>query len=170
MKDEEIKKNQLVLKKFDKGKQTLEDLLSMPTSFQNEGLGYVTNQKKHVQQTQNKNTHVPSSSKAMQFVKSHGKPFVHAKPHMKATNTSNSKIQLAGKRISRQNVHPIHMYRSSSTHLTCYHCGRISHTISHCFNKQKVKNVRAVWIPKYLIHGSTNTQGPKRTWVPQVTK
>ena len=138
----------------------------MSTNFHREGLGFIPNGKKNVDQKQKKSTYVASSSKSKYVDKSHA----HTTTHKKATKASTSKSQYAGKRNSINHVHHTHMHKSFNTHLTCYFCGKIGHIISNYHAKKNLKTVRSIWIPKHLIFDSSNANGPKRTWVPQVTK
>ena len=169
-KENELKNNQFSLKKFDKGKQTLNNLLSIPMNFQNEGLGFIPNGKQKAQQANKKITFVASSSKPP-------KSFAYTPPNKKSNaffkgkNTFfTPKFMHAGKAFQRQKIHipPKHLPHTSFT--SCYYCGKSGHLIANCIARKNSQKTRAVWIPKHLIHNATNIRGPKGTWVPKVTR
>ena len=57
---------------------------------------------------------------------------------------------------------------SSSPFIKCYHCGKKGHSASTCnVRKNGVSSVKKVWVSNGTSPTTTNSQGPKRMWVPK---
>ena len=169
-KENDLKANQFSIKKFDKGKQTLDNLLSIPMNFQNEGLGYIPNGKQRIKQSHKKITFVASSSKPS---KSPVYTFSHKRPnaYFQGKNTFNSpKHMYTMKASPKQISHIPPNHHPHSSRMSCYFCGKYGHLIANCTARKNSQKTRAVWIPKHLIYNVTNNGGPKGTWVPKVTR
>ena len=158
-----MKTNQLSIKKFDKGKQILDNLLSTSISFQNEGLGYISKGKQKMQQANKKTTFVASSS-------SPPKTLTYNTPKKRPSTFVNPRNMHAENRYTYKNVHVSYKQHPFTTHKTCYFCGKSGHLIANCIARKNSLKTRTVWIPKHLIHNATNIGGPKGTWVPKVTR
>jgi hypothetical protein len=161
--------------KFNKGKQNLDNILSMRVNFRKEGLGYAPNKKKAFEnKVKTSFVHAslsPSTSKAkaVSNVISKHQSFV-----TKTRNTlSHAQINYAPtpKRQSRsQHVHTNHVrqvYATSSMNVTCHYCGMFGHVNSYCQLKKNEKKMNLIWVRKDLIASWTNKQGPKTVWVPK---
>ena len=169
-KENALKANQFSLKKFDKGKQTLDDLLCIPKNFQNEGLGFIPNGKQKAQQANKNITFIASSSKPL-------KSFNYTPPHkrpnefFKGKNTFYThKFMHAEKTFQKQRTYFPHKQHTSDTNKSCYFCNKYGHLIANCYARKNSQKIRAIWIPKHMLHNATNSGGPKGTWVPKVTR
>ena len=57
--------------------------------------------------------------------------------------------------------------KNSSPCLTCFYCGKKGHGTSTCyFQKKNSNNIKMIWVPKGSFI-KTDTQGPKKFWVPK---